>query len=160
MPLAAEVLFVEPLSDDDVDDLVREFESIGLRAELRHVPSRRSLSDIAWLALLALPLKPFFEQLAKDSASDVHKGLRSVVGKILQRRHNQPATVPRVLLLQDSASGVQIVLEPDLDDDAYRQLLAMDLSRISRGPLHYDQHRRVWRSERDEADSGGKRAVD
>jgi hypothetical protein len=137
VPLAAEVLFVERLSDEEADDLTREFESIGLRAELREVPPRRSLSDIAWLALLALPLKPFFEQLAKDSASDVHKGLRSIVGKILQRRHNQPATVPRVLLLQDSASGVQIVLETDLGDDAYRQLLAMDLSRISRGPLHY-----------------------
>jgi hypothetical protein len=49
--------------------------------------------------------------------------------------------LPRVLLLQGSTTGIQVVLEPELPDDAYQQLLAFDLATIRRGPLHYDRHR-------------------
>jgi hypothetical protein len=59
--------------------------------------------------------------------------------------------MPLVLILQDKTTGVQVVLEPDLPDEAFEQLLVFDLAAIRRGPLHYDQRRRQWRSELDEA---------
>ena len=58
-----------------------------------------------------------------------------------------------MLLLQDSTTGIQVVLEPDLPAWAYQQLLSFDFATLRRGPLHYDQHRRRWRSELDEAEN-------
>jgi hypothetical protein len=57
-----------------------------------------------------------------------------------------------VLLLQDSTTGIQVVLEADLPDEASQKLLALDLSTIRRGPVHYDRHHHRWRSELDEAE--------
>ena len=65
----------------------------------------------------------------------------------------KPTSSPQVLVLQDSTTGVQVVLEPDLPDEAFEQLLTFDLATIRRGPLHYDRHCRRWRSELDEADT-------
>ena len=59
--------------------------------------------------------------------------------------------MPLVLILQDKTTGVQVVLEPGLPDEAFEQLLVFDLAAIRRGPLHYDQRRRQWRAELDEA---------
>ena len=58
-----------------------------------------------------------------------------------------------MLLLQDSTTGIQVVLEPDLPARAYQQLLSFDFATLHREPPHYDQHRRQWRSELDEADT-------
>ena len=44
-----------------------------------------------------------------------------------------------------------VVLEADLPAEAYRQLTALDLSRFSHGPVHYDLGRGRWRAELDEA---------
>lgn len=152
MPLRADVLVADQISDDDAAQLVLEFEMVGLIAELREVPSRRSLADIAWLILAAVPLKPFFDQLAKESATDAYRRLKTLADKVSRHRPQPSDERPKVLLLQDNTTGVQVVLEPDLPDKAYEQLLAFDLSTIRRGPLHYDRHRRRWRSELDEAD--------
>jgi hypothetical protein len=54
------------------------------------------------------------------------------------------------LVLQDTATRLQIVLEPDLAADAYEALLSLDLSKFQKGPLHYDRYRGRWRSELDE----------
>ena len=151
MTLPTDVLFAGQLSTEKSAQLAQEFETVGLTAELREVSPRRSLSDIAWLALVAVPLKPFYEQLAKDFATDAHRCLKRLAGKILQQAQERTGS-PRVLVLQDATTGVQVVLEPDLPDEAFEQLLTFDLTTIRRGPLHYDRHRRQWRSELDEAD--------
>ena len=151
MSIAADVLFAGELSTHEAAQLVQEFETVGLTAELREVPPRRALGDIAWLVLAAVPLKPFFDQLAKDSAADAYQRLKTFVDKVSRRSNRQAVVPPKVLLLQDSTTGVQVVLEPDLPAEAYPQLLSFDLASIHRGPLHYDRHHRQWRSELDEA---------
>ena len=70
MPLPADVLFAGKLSADEAAQLAQEFEAVGLTADIREVSPRRYLDEIAWLVLAAVPLKPFFDQLAKDSATD------------------------------------------------------------------------------------------
>lgn len=152
MPIDAEVLIAAELSPDDASQLKREFKAVGLSADLRTTAPRRSLQDIAWLALAAVPLQPFFEKLAQDLAADASKRLRSFVGAVLRRGRVQPQS-PKVLLLQDPGTGVRVVLEPDLPDEAYELLLTFDLSRLRRGPLHYDRHHRRWRSPLDEAEA-------
>jgi hypothetical protein len=154
VPLPADVLFAGHLSDHEAAQLAQEFEAAGVTAQVREVPPRRSLGDIAWLVLAAVPLKPFFDQLAKDSATDAYRRLKTLAGKVCRRSspEMQRTELPKVLLLQDSTTGVQVALEPDLPDEAFEQLLAFDLAAIRRGPLHYDRHRRRWRSELDEVD--------
>jgi hypothetical protein len=153
MAIDAEVLIAVELSPDDASELRREFESVGLDADLREVAPRRSLQDVAWLALAAVPLQPFFEKLAQDFAADAYQRLRSLVGTVAGRGRTRSAS-PRVLLLQDPTTGTRVVLEPDLPDEAFELLLNVDLSRIHRGPLHYDRHHRRWRSLLDEEEAG------
>ena len=154
---SAEILVAERLSEAGSRELVRAFEEVGLAAVVREVPPRRGLEDLAWLALVAIPLKPFYDELAKDVAADGYRRLKSAATAVFQRvggteRTSSGTPDPRLLLLEDTATGVQIVIEPDLPDESYAQLLELDLSTFRHGPVHYDRHRRRWRSERDEAE--------
>ena len=150
MPLGTDVLFAGQLSTQDASDIVEDFNMVGLTPELREVPPRRSLDNIAWLILAAVPLKPFFDQLAKDFAADAYRRLQILAEKVLRRL--RPRNLSReVLILQDTVSGVQVVLEHDLPGEAYEKLLSFDLTTVHQGPLYYDRRRHQWRSELDEA---------
>ena len=153
MPVCASVLFASDLSDQAAAQLIEDFQSVGVTAELRQVSPRRGLGEIAWLALAVVPLKPFFDQLTKDFADDAYQRLKTFIARLFRLHPPPPTEPPRVLLLQDSTTGIQVVLEPDLPARAYQQLLSFDFAALRRGPLHYDQHRRRWRSELDEADN-------
>jgi hypothetical protein len=152
MPVRASVLFASGLSDQAVAQLIEDFQNVGVTAELRQVSPRRGLGEIAWLALAVVPLKPFFDQLTKDFADDAYQRLKTLIARVFRLHRPPPTEPPRVLLLQDSTTGIQVVLEPDLPARAYQQLVSFDFATLRRGPLHYDQHRRQWRSELDEAD--------
>jgi hypothetical protein len=60
----------------------------------------------------------------------------------------------QVLVLQDAATQLRVVLEADLPAEAYQALVALDLSAFGQGPVHYDRHQRRWRSELDEWQQG------
>jgi hypothetical protein len=49
MPIDTDGLIAAELSPDDGSQVMREFESVGLSADLRETPSRRSLQDMACL---------------------------------------------------------------------------------------------------------------
>lgn len=149
MPFSADVLFADTISSEKAADLLREFEATGVSAGLREVSPRRSIGEIAWLALLTIPAKPFFEELAKNFADDASQQFKTLVGKVLHRGKRAPES-PLVLVLQDSATGIQVVLESDLPSEAYAQLLSFDLTTIHQGPLRYDRRQRRWRLECDE----------
>jgi hypothetical protein len=55
-----------------------------------------------------------------------------------------------VLVPQDAATRLRVVLEADLLAEAYQALVALDLSAFRQGPVHYDRQRGKWRSELDE----------
>lgn len=55
-----------------------------------------------------------------------------------------------MLVLQDTATRLQVVLEVNLPPTAYEQLCALDLSTFPQGPLHYDRHQARWCTELDE----------
>src|SRR4051794_3524116 len=101
MPLTTDVLLTTELSTLEARELVDEFNVVGLAAELRQVPPRRTLEDIAWLALAVAPLKPFFEQLVKDFADDAHQRLKTLAGMLYHRGKRPSATQSKVLLLED-----------------------------------------------------------
>jgi hypothetical protein len=148
--ITAQVLVAEQISDHDAALLVAGCASLGIIADLRIVPPRRSLSEAAWLLLAVLPLQHFFGRLAENAADDIHERLRTFVNQVMRRQPTKPEK--RVLVLQDADTGLQVVLEPDLPTESYRQLLRFDMTTVRRGPLHYDRQRRCWRSELAEQD--------
>lgn len=151
--MSADVLMAQEIPSDEAARIVGEFASIGMTADLRTVAPTRSMGGVGWLILAALPLQPFFSQLAADAADDVHERLKTFVGRVLRKRSADAGTEdqPRpVMVLQDTVTGVQVILEPDLPAESYQQLLRFDLNTVRHGPLHYDVHRHRWRSELDE----------
>lgn len=139
----------ERVTDADVALIKAEFASSGYTAEVTQPPRRRSLADFAWLVLASLPLQHFFARLAEDAADDLHIPLKTLADRLL-RRHAEAKPKP-VMVLRDELTGIQVVLEPDLPQESYRQLLSLDLDSVH-GTLHYDLQRRRWRSELDEYD--------
>lgn len=84
-------------------------------------------------------MQPFLSQLANDFADDAYVRLKAFVTKVLHRKQANPDDkTKQVLVLQDTKTGVRIVLEADLPAESYRQLLSFDLSEVTHGPVRYD----------------------
>jgi hypothetical protein len=162
--LAAQVLVDGQLGPDE-EGLVAALQRCGVVTEVGQVPVRRTAELLAWAVLITLPLQAFLSGLGDKASDDAYAGLTAAIRRIL-RRTRQPAPPPspadslaatpdatpaRVMILQDPGTGLRIVLEADLPDEAYHQLLALDLTEFRFGPLHYDAARHRWRSEQDEA---------
>lgn len=148
--LTAEVQVAADLPDDDRHQLIDDLRSLGLNPTTKTALLHRGVSDIVpWLVLIALPLQPFLNTLVEKLASDTYTGLKALVVRVFRHRH-EPEDGTRVLILEDTVTGVQVVLEPDLPAEGYHQLQRLDLSTITRGPLRYDRSKREWRCEFDE----------
>jgi hypothetical protein len=141
---------------------------------------RGDAPTLAWMVLAALPLQAFLSVLGEKLADDAHDRLlaavRQVAGRYQAIRRGRsghagavtagdgqagpspgaatgsasPAS-PAPLVLMDSGSRLQIVIEADLPAEAISPLVALDLSQFRIGPLHYDKAAGRWRSELDEA---------
>jgi hypothetical protein len=141
-PIAAEVLVRPGMSTADEYDVAEAFATIDVAATTRPVPTQRSLNGVEWLVLAMLPLQAFLSGLGSKLAEDAYHGLKDVVGRILRR--SNPGQRERALVLQDTATGLQVVLEPDLPIEAYRGLVTLDLSAFHGGPVRYDRSRNAW----------------
>jgi hypothetical protein len=142
--IAADVLVRTGMSTADEYDVVEALATIGVAATTRLAPTQRTLNGTEWLVLAALPLQTFLSGLGSKLADDVYHGLKDVVGRILRR--SNPGRRERALVLQDTATGLQVVLEPDLPTEAYRRLVELDLSAFRHGPVRYDRSRNAWQS--------------
>jgi hypothetical protein len=145
----AEVLLAAEVSPEQEQAITEAFSALGVAIRARIVPARRGTAELQWLLLAMLPLQAFLSTLGSTFANEGSQTLQRLVGRVHRARHE---TAPRqsVLVLQDTATRLQIVLEPDLAADAYEALLSLDLSKFQKGPLHYDRYRGRWRSELDE----------
>jgi hypothetical protein len=153
-PLDAHVLLDAEVPVDQERLLVDVFGRLGVTAHTRIVPPRRGVAELNWLVLVALPLQAFLGSVGTRFADDAYRGLKALVGRLVSPERPGPAG-QRPMVLRDEATGLELVLEPDLPDDGYRQLFGLDLSQFQLGPVHYDRHQRRWRSERDEAERDG-----
>lgn len=145
-------IIVDPQVTKEQEVLVTDaLAALGFSSRTRVLAPRRGPEQLQWLVLASLPLHAFLSGIGSKIAEDGYRGLQSAIRRTL-RRPEVPA--PRPLVLQDSASGLQIVLDPDLPEDGYQQLIDLDLSRFRFGPVRYDRGERRWRSDLDEARPG------
>jgi hypothetical protein len=146
--LEAEVFIAADVSSEQQQEVIDSFRALGVATRARVVPSRRGLGEIQWLVLAMVPMQAFLGGIGSKLAEDAYQGLTRLVGRALG---DQPKATPdKVLVLQDTTTRLQVVLEADLPAEAYQRLVTLDLSAIRRGPLHYDRHRGEWRSELNE----------
>lgn len=148
-PLAAEILVTAEVSAGEGEAIVEAFRVLGIGVRIQMVPTRRGLEQLQWLVLAVLPLHAFLSGLGSAAADDVVQGLRHLIDRVVGAKR-APASSEQVLVLQDAATRLQVVLEADLPAEAYQALVALDLSAFQQGPVHYDRQRGRWRSELDE----------
>lgn len=151
--MTAEVFLDGNVADADTGSLLNVFSTAGITAQVRTVPPRRDAVTLGWFVLAVLPLQAFLSAIGAKTAEDSYAKLRAAIRRLTGHHEagEPPVGQPLPLVLQDSSTGLQIILEPGLPADAYRQLTALDLTRFRIGPLHYDQQQHRWRSELDEA---------
>jgi len=158
-PLTAQVFLRATIPGADEQRLLDALTGCGLTANVRVVPAVRGAATLTWIVLLALPMQGFALTLGTKAAEDAYARLRAVLRRMADHHHElasePPASSPPVskqasLILQDTATSIQFVLEPGLPDDAYQQLTILDISRL-RGPLHYDRAQSRWQPEPDQA---------
>ena len=149
--ISADLLLTAEMPADKEQILLDTFASLGVRATPRVIPPRRGVDQTQWLVLAMLPLQAFLSGAGTALADDIHQGLKALVGR-LSGSKSDSAHTQRPLVLQDADTGLQVILEADLPEDAYQQLVDLDLSQFQLGPVHYDYRQRRWRSELDEAD--------
>ncbi|NGO77943.1 hypothetical protein G6045_20090 [Streptomyces sp. YC504] len=137
-PLQADLFVPEQDAPGIETPLVDALTDLGLTVRVRAVPVRRSLE---LLILVTLPLHAFLGSLGGKLAEDAYRKLKDAILRT-------PA--PRPVALQDTDTGVRVLLTRDLDDEAYRQLQALDLTLV-RGTLRYDAAGRAWRLAEDAA---------
>jgi len=147
--LTAEVLLAEEVPPEQEQAIVEAFSTLGVAAHARMVPTRRGVGELQWLLLAVLPLQAFLSSLGSRLADEASQGLKRLIARLLGARR-ETASPPPVLVLQDAATRLQVVLEAGLPASAYEALLSLDLSKFHKGPLHYDRYRGAWRSELDE----------
>jgi hypothetical protein len=148
-PRAAEILITAEVSAEEEQAIVEAFRALGVAARARMVPTRRSLEQLQWLVLAALPLHAFLSELGSAAAQDAAQCLKRLVGRVVGTKR-ATASSEQVLVLQDAVTRLQVVLEADLPLEAYQALVALDLSVFRQGPVHYDRQRGKWHSELDE----------
>jgi hypothetical protein len=146
---AAEVFVAAEVPPEEEQAIIDAFGALGVAVRTRIVPARRGSGELQWLLLAVLPLQAFLSTLGSTFADEASQGLKGLVRRAHKARRETASPRP-VLVLQDTATRLQVVLEASLPADAYTALLSLDLSNFHKGPLHYDRHRNAWRSELDE----------
>lgn len=150
--ITTELLFSRLLPADDEPDVIAFFGQFGTISDHRRVLGHRG-DAIEWLVLAALPLQAFLQNIGALTSADAYVALKSLIDRLLgraRRNHSEVQKVPRIIL-QDANSGLQVMLESDLPEIAYRQLHQLNLAQFSSGPIHFDRGLGCWRADREEA---------
>ena len=143
----AELLIASEVDEDAAQQVVDMFDGFGLKTVGRRRLAHRGPMELEWLVLAALPLHAFLSGLGSEAVTALVAGVKRLDRQ--RRKDGNAAGVP--LVLHDEQSGIRVIVEAELPAAAYEQLVALDLTRYRKGPLHYDRDRGKWRSELDEA---------
>lgn len=127
--------------------------ALGASGQIRVLPPRRGAAELQWLVMMTLPLQAFLGSIGSKFGEDAYRSFQNTIRKLLHPDDVPPAAPARPIVLKDAASGLRIILDPDLPSEGYQQLLALNLSKFRFGPVHYDRAERRWRSEIDEAEA-------
>jgi hypothetical protein len=107
---------------------------------------RRSIGDLPWVLYLDTSLRLFFEGFVTTFGAGAALALMSLMKKVFKARGRNGREGS--LTLTDNSTHVQIVINRELSEEAYRRLLELDLSKIEgdSGYLYYDPETGEWKT--------------
>ena len=141
-----EVILEAEATEEEVAGVEAELREVGLDWPVSAALERRGLGDYPWVIMLAGTPTVIFGVFAKKftelAAEDAYKGVKSWVQRLASRRRDPNGTIT----INDPASGTVIVLDPELPDEAYRQLQNVDPARDGGdlGFLSWSQKDQRW----------------
>jgi hypothetical protein len=154
VPPADVTVLLDPAIPVGVEDELKEaLADLGFLPTAKELPTVRSADTLNALALMMIPLHAFLSATGSKMAAEAYPKFKNGIRRIL---HKQPESLaqPQPLVVQDTATGIRIVMERDLPDEAYDALRNLDLAKFRKGPVDWDPLRKRWRSLVDEAESG------
>jgi hypothetical protein len=128
-------------------DVLRFFGRFGTVGEHRRPHPYRGPA-IDCLVLAAVPLQAFLQNLGTLTGGDAYGAFKSLIKRIRHdESHQHPSKKPDPsIVLQDTNSGLQIVVRFGLPEIAFRQLLELDLHQFNAGQVIFDQDLGCWRA--------------
>lgn len=127
--------------------LVDSLAAFGFTVRVRVWPTSRAVGELHWLLLVALPLQAFLSGVGEDLYRKLKEAVR---GTLVRQREQDPG---RSVVLQDTETGVRILLGADLDEEAFARLGALDWSRLRHVTLRYDATEARWSAVPEETDA-------
>jgi hypothetical protein len=132
------------------DELKQALAAAGFAVTAKELPAVRGVEMLNAVALMMIPLHAFLSAAGSKAGAEVWPLFKTGIRKILHRDLVGPASVGRPLVVQDTATGLKIVMDRDLPDEAYEALRTLDLTAFHQGPIDWDHSRGRWRSLADE----------
>lgn len=144
-----EVSLESGAADAECFAVAEVFESAGMRAVVRGDLIRRSAGLVPWLIeitaawTIAKFLGAAAAGFADEAGRDGWKGLKRLITGLYNARQASRAPQGGVTLQEEA--GIQVLLPPDLPDQAYRRLYEIeDLSAPLSGILRWDSNAQDW----------------
>jgi hypothetical protein len=126
---SSEVLLEAEATPQEVAAVEAALREVGIDWPVVAALERRGIGDYPWVIMLAGPPSVVFGVFAKKfaelAAEDVYVSLKKWVRQLASSRRDSNGTIT----INDPASGTVILLDPELPDEAYRQLPAVDPER-------------------------------
>ena len=135
----------------DAEALPREIAAVeavaqkeGIRGSVRAAFFRKSLGDLPWVIYLLAPVlvfcSAFLKGAGQEAGRDTYQALRGLVERLYHARRNRHGGV----IVRDSDTFTEIVLQDDLPEEAYRQLAQMGPKRLEGGYWVWDSEQNRW----------------
>ena len=139
-----EVLLDSSATPEEVGVVKQAFTDVGLTAKVRPSYERRGIGDLPWIVMVSVPLTAFLTAFAAEAGKDVYKKLKRLVRTIWDKR-TKTSGPSGSFIIRDVKSGIWVLLDPDIPDDAYSALSELDLESLQgSGVLRYDKNQKGW----------------
>lgn len=137
-----DILCDEGAAQAEVESLNRVLQEYGL-PPASPTYARRSAGDLPWqLLVTGAPFVAFWTAIAAKAGDDAYGAMKRWLEQVWAARGNRPGNVTII----DEPSQTWVVLEPDLPDEALRQLGLLNPERDGGelGHLRWDPKRGAW----------------
>jgi hypothetical protein len=144
------VQLVREIPVGEEDELKQALVAAGFAVSAKELPPVRGTELFDAVALMMIPLHAFLSAAGSKAGAEVWPLFKAGVMRILHRKTPGHEGAGRPLVVQDTVTGLKIVMDRDLPDEAYEALRELDLSVFHQGPIDWDRSHRRWRSLTDE----------
>jgi hypothetical protein len=139
-----EVLLDSSAPAEDVAAVREAFNDAGLMVTVRPSYERKGIGDFPWIVMVSAPLTAFLMAFAAAAGKESYEGLKKLVRSIWAKR-TKTSGLSGSFTIVDSKSGVWVLLDPDIPDDAYSALAKLDMDSMKRpNVIKYDKDKKQW----------------